>query len=286
MSPQTTCSTSIRQRISTSCQASTVLRSFIPSTVLTTMASSSTNSDVSGSDSKLPINSPFKQQSSPLLSSNTPIPIPPHPPGFRLGSPAAPIQLELYIDLQCPYSAAAFTTTLQLHDKQPSDVSVVYLPLVLPAHRQSYYMLKSSLAAALTTTSPTLTATHSAPTVSSTWIAYVAYLYAQVDRFSSSHHYINKTEEDLINHVSRCALDFHHHTEQHFDHYYQLIKGGQLEEWARQAVRLAGKRGVVATPTFFVNGSECVVVDSSTTVDRWEEIVRQLLENGKTMDTA
>ena len=141
-------------------------------------------------------------------------------------------------------------------------------------------MLKSSLAAALTTSSPTLAATTATPTTASTWIAYVSHLYSQVDRFSSAHHYINKTEEDLINHVSRTALEFHREEEERFDHYYQLIKGGALDEWAKQGTRLAGKRGVVSTPTFFVNGSECVVVDSGS-VEKWEEIVKQLLENGQ-----
>ena len=244
-------------------------------------SSSSVNGAASMSDQKPPISSPFRQQSSPLLSSNTPIAIPPHTPGFRLGSPAAQIQVEVFVDLQCPYSAKAFAYTLQLHQRHPNDVSFIYLPLVLPAHRQAYYMLKSSLAAALTTTSPTLTAASSAPTVSSTWIAYVGHLYTQVDRFSSRNHYMNKTEEDLLNHVSRCVLEFHHEDEPRFDQYYQLIKSEALDEWAKQSIRLAAKRGVVSTPTFFVNGSECVVVDSSST-DKWEEIIKQLLANGKT----
>ena len=246
------------------------------------MASSSANGSASGSnDSKPPqISAPFKQQSSPLLSSNTPINIPPRPPGFRLGSIAAPIQVELFVCLQCPYSAKAFAYTLQLHERHPNDLSFVYIPLVLPAHRQAYFMLKSSLAATLTTASPALTASQSAPTVSSTWIAYVQQLYAQVDRFSGSH-YINKTEEDLVNHVSRCVLEFHREVEDRFEQYYRLIRGDALDEWAKQSCRLAAKRGIVATPTFFVNGSECLVVDSSS-VDKFEEIVKQLLDEGAT----
>ena len=244
---------------------------------------SSPSPDTSASDPKRPINSPFKQQSTQLLSSNI-IPIPPRTPGFRLGSPAAQLQIECYIDLQCPYSAKAYTTMLQLHNRHPNDVSVVFLPLVLPAHRQAYYMLKSSLAASLTTASPTLTAATTAPTISSTWIGYVTQLYSQVDRFSSANHYINKTEEDLLNHVTRCVLDFHGQEEEHFDYYYQLIKGDALDEWAKQCTRLAAKRGIVSTPTFFLNGSECVVVDSAAT-EQWEVIVKQLVESGQEMGT-
>ena len=242
------------------------------------MASSSSTGG-SGGDSKTAISSPFKQQSSKLLSSNTPISIPPRAPGFRLGSPSAQLQMEVFIDLQCPFSAKAYAHTLKLHEKHAEQLSFVYVPLVLPAHRQAYYMLKSSLAAALTASSPALTASSTPASVHSTWIAYASQLYAQVDRFSSKDHYHNKTEEDLINHVSRCALEFHRDAEERFDHYYQLVKGDALDEWAKQHTRLAAKRGVVATPTFFVNGSECVVVDSSST-DKWDEIIKQLLENG------
>ena len=245
------------------------------------MASSSSSANGSASSAKPPISSPFRQQSSPLLSSNTPIPIPPRPPGFRLGSPAAPIQVEAFIDLQCPYSAKAFTYTVQLYDKHANELSIVYLPLVLPAHRQAYYMLKSSLAAALTASSPTVAASGASASVSSTWVSYVGHLYQQSDRFSSRQHYMNKTEEDLINHLSRCCIEYRAEPEERFEHYYQLIKGDGLDEWAKQHTRLAAKRGVVSTPAFFVNGSEVVVLDSSST-DKWEEIVKQLLESGKT----
>ena len=191
------------------------------------------------------------------LGGNVSVPIPSRPPGFRIGSPAAPVQIELFIDLQCPASAKAFPTALRVQAQHAEDVAVTFLPLVLPAHRQAFHMLRSSLCAASSASASRSPAPASASAtqrsfpstepLAATWVSYAAFLYAQVDRFRHSH-YHNKTEDDLVAHLARCVLEFYHDEEERYDAYYQTIDSDALDQWAKESCRIAGKR-VAVTPT-------------------------------------
>ena len=217
------------------------------------------------------------------LSSGLALPIPARFPGFRLGSPTAPVLVELFIDLQCPYSAKAYATLLAVHQRLPSSLCLQLIPLCLPTHRQAYHMLKSSLAAALRgaelASSPTPSAAASA-----TWAKYASFLYAQVDRFSHASHYENKTGGDLIDHCARCVVEFFKEEEDRFDVYHaQLSKGEELDGWAKESMRLATKRGVTTTPTSFVNGVQAALLDSSTSEDAWVDLIQTLEKQGGVM---
>ena len=179
------------------------------------------------------------------LSSGLALPFPARFPGFRLGSPSAPVQVEVYIDLQCPYSAKAFSTLLTVHSSNVSTVSFLFIPMCLPTHRQAFQMLKSSLAAAVRGAE-----LNPGPgAASAAWVKYVSFLYGQVDRFSSGGHYENKTGGDLVNHVSRCVLEFFKEEEERFDVYHALIEGEQLDAWAKEPMRLAAKRVTSPSPS-------------------------------------
>ena len=216
------------------------------------------------------------------LSSGLALPIPARFPGFRLGSPSAPILVEVFIDLQCPYSGKAFSTLLAVQQRLPSSFCLHFIPLCLPTHRQAYHMLKSSLAAALrgAELSPSPSPSVSA---SSTWARYAAFLYQQVDRFSHAGHYDNKTGGDLIDHCARCVVEFFKEEEERFDVYHAQISGEQLDAWAKEPMRLASKRGVTSTPTFFINSVQAALLDSSTTEDAWCNLIHTLEQQGGIM---
>jgi hypothetical protein len=207
------------------------------------MSTQPSNDTTSTSNFPSPPTAYPQQVSGASLSSGLALPIPARPPGFRLGLPSAPVQVEVFIDLQCPFSAKAYATLLTVHDHNPSSVSFNFIPLCLPSHRQAYFMLKSSLCAALRGAEVNVSPTSSrGEVVASTWIAYVSFLYAQVDRFSHRAHYKNKTGDDLIAHVSTCVKEFFKEDEDKFDQYYQTINGDTLDSWAKEAMRLATKR--------------------------------------------
>ena len=179
------------------------------------------------------------------LSSGLALPIPARFPGFRVGSPSAPVQVECYVDLQCPFSAKAFATLRAVCAANSADVSVLFVPMVLPTHRQAFFLLKSSLAAALRGAELSASAERSSTAgaaAASAWTDYASFIFAQVDRFSHASHYENKTGGDLINHVSRCVLESFKEDEERFDVYHALISGDQLDAWAKEPIRLAAKR--------------------------------------------
>ncbi len=62
------------------------------------------------------------------------VPIQGHP---VLGSPDAPVVVAMYGDLQCPFTGRALPLLIQLHEKYPQDVRVVWLDFPLAFHRMA-----------------------------------------------------------------------------------------------------------------------------------------------------
>ncbi|MBD1875204.1 thioredoxin domain-containing protein [Nodosilinea sp. FACHB-131] len=77
------------------------------------------------------------------------MPVPSRPSGFRLGSGEAPVQVEVFVDLECPFSKKAWPTVLAVADHYEGDcVGITAHPIVLCDHRQSWDLTKATVAIA------------------------------------------------------------------------------------------------------------------------------------------
>ncbi|ETW06777.1 hypothetical protein H310_02934, partial [Aphanomyces invadans] len=75
------------------------------------------------------------------------VPVPASPPGYTIGngSAEASVQLEVFVDLLCPYSKDAFGALKRLvHHASPSRFRLRVHPFPLPYHHQAYSVAQAS----------------------------------------------------------------------------------------------------------------------------------------------
>jgi len=191
-----------------------------------------------------------------------PTPVPAYPSGYRLGSGDAPLQIEAFIDLECPFSKKAWPTLLGLVNQEPSDRLAITAQLtVLADHRQSWDLTKAVTAVA-------------DPDPLQGW-KLISHLYQNQDRYSSTACEA-KTHQDVLALVATLIQEFDAALPTH-----ELVKdigdeSSAIASRAKTSIRYAISRGVWSTPTVFINGSEVPQLESSSTLSDWRAFLAEL----------
>eukprot|EP00343_Euplotes_focardii_P009828 CAMPEP_0205828938 /NCGR_PEP_ID=MMETSP0206-20130828/36537_1 /ASSEMBLY_ACC=CAM_ASM_000279 /TAXON_ID=36767 /ORGANISM="Euplotes focardii, Strain TN1" /LENGTH=237 /DNA_ID=CAMNT_0053131203 /DNA_START=2 /DNA_END=712 /DNA_ORIENTATION=+ len=194
------------------------------------------------------------------------VPIPKRQPGIVLGDRNAPVTLEFYMDFQCPFSNRAWPKILKLRDELPRDVCIVIIPCVIPAHRQSWHLLLAANAVA-----------EGDP---GTFIQFAEVLFDQQKEFLNASQ-CKKTEEDLKERLAELGSKFLLHKRDDFvskSHILERMAAPRSSTLSKRSTRLAAKRGVWSTPTFFLNGSEVTNLGSSSSTQDWVIKIKALLK--------
>lgn len=191
-----------------------------------------------------------------------PTPVPTYPSGYRLGSGDAPIQIEAFVDFECPFSKKAWPTLLALINQAPSDrLAITAQPTVLCDHRQSWDLTKTLTAVA-------------APHPLKAW-QFISHLFQNQERFNGAA-FETKTRQDLLALVETLIEEFDPALPSH-----DLVKdlgdeSSAIASRAKSSVRYAIIRGVWSTPTFLINGSEVPQLESSSTISDWNSFLDSL----------
>jgi len=193
------------------------------------------------------------------------IPIPARTPGWKIGSGDAPIQIEVFLDLQCLFSQKCFPTILNVLKKYSKEICAHFCPIVIYSHRQAWAMTKAALIVAEGNPNK--------------WVQFVSYLFENASDFKNDIHY-KKSEEDLNNLLVSHIVKFSKMDEKEIKEIANIkskIEGDSAYLAAKPPIRLAAKRGVWSTPTFFINGSEATTLSSSSDMKSWEKAIDELL---------
>lgn len=190
-----------------------------------------------------------------------PIPISRKPSGYFHGSRDAKVQIEAFIDIQCPHSKLAWPSLIALKDHYTKgEIGLAVHLITLSNHRQAWDVSKGIFALAGDN--------------DETFFTFASYLYArQADYYNGP--FRDKTHQDLLNLIADFAHDF-----SGFDREEMLkrIETGEVYTDARTPIRFASTKGVWATPTFFLNGSDLVgKFSEEPTLDEWRAVVDPLL---------
>ncbi|MGF1460313.1 MAG: DsbA family protein [Leptolyngbyaceae cyanobacterium] len=190
------------------------------------------------------------------------IPVPTRPSGYRLGSGEAQIQIDAFIDLECPFSKKAWPTMLALTNQEPNDrLAITTHPMVLCDHRQSWDLTKAVTAIA-------------GDDASTAW-KFISYLFKRQEEYHGAA-FDDKTRQDLLTWIRQCLGEFDATAVP--DAILQEIadEGSELASRAKVSVRHSISRGVWSTPTFFINGSVVPQLESSSTLDEWQDFLQSL----------
>lgn len=190
-----------------------------------------------------------------------PIPIPKRPSGYRSGQPDAPVQLEMFFDLECPFSKKGWQTIQQVASAYaPEQIYLILQPMTLGNHRQSWDATKAAIAVAGNDTNK--------------FINFVSYILERQAEFANEA-FKDKTQTDWHYLLADYAVDATSWSDK--DGFIQLLNSEEIYNQARIPARLAAVRGVWSTPTFFINGAEAANLSSQSSLEDWQKTINHLL---------
>jgi protein-disulfide isomerase len=188
------------------------------------------------------------------------IPIPRRPSGYSRGKADAPIQIEAFIDLQCPYSKKAWPTLLAVAAQYGQErIRLTIQPIVLAEHHQSWDVTKAAVAVATGR--------------ASRFLDFTEYLYAHQEEYTNAQ-FRDRTQKDLYALLARFAAEYAGETDT--GAFFRRLDSEEVEQATKIPLRLAATRGVWSTPTFFINGAEVPQLSSSSTLADWQAVLEPL----------
>jgi protein-disulfide isomerase len=187
-----------------------------------------------------------------------PIPIPTRPPGYAIGKAGAPLQIEMFLDIQCPFSKKAWPTMLEVAKHYGEFLHLTLYPMTLPNHRQSWDATKAAVAFADDNPEK--------------FIQFFSDLYDRQAQLSNDA-FRDKTHRDLYELLSQFAVDCGDWEAEQFK---QKLQSEAVYNATKVPLRIAFTRSVWSTPTFFINGAEAMQLSSSSTVQDWQKILDEL----------
>ncbi|MEM8832587.1 MAG: thioredoxin domain-containing protein [Cyanobacteria bacterium P01_G01_bin.19] len=190
-----------------------------------------------------------------------PIPIPQRPSGYRLGDSDAPVQIEMFFDLECPFSKKGWQTVLQVVEAYSAEqLYVILQPMTLGNHRQSWDATKAAIAVAGQDTNK--------------FIDFVNYI---LDRQSEFANEASKdtTQTQWHQTLAGYAVEATEWTDK--DKFIELLNSKEIYSQARIPARFAAVKGVWSTPTYFINGAEVTDLSSQSSLTDWQNKIDSLL---------
>jgi protein-disulfide isomerase len=191
-----------------------------------------------------------------------PIPIPKRPSGYVKGIASALLQIEAFVDIQCPYSKKAWPTLLAVADHYgPEKVQLRVQLLSMANHRQSWDVTKAIFAVA--------------GADSDLFFPLATFLYERQEQFFNGV-FKQRTELDLYDLIVRLLTEYGYQTDP--TEFIKRLESDDVYAAAKIPSRIAFSRGVWSTPTFFINGAEATQLSSSSSLEAWNNILDPLLK--------
>ena len=191
-----------------------------------------------------------------------PIPIPKRPSGYVKGAATALLQVEAFIDIQCPYSKKSWPTLLAVSDHYgPEKVQLRVQMLSMANHRQSWDVTKAIFAVA--------------GADSELFFPLATFLYQRQEQFFNGP-FKQRTQVDLYDLIVSLLTEYGYKADP--AEFIKRIESDEVFAAAKVPSRIAFSRGVWSTPTFFINGAEATTLGSSSTLEDWNKILDPLLK--------
>ncbi len=191
-----------------------------------------------------------------------PIPIPKRPSGYVRGASSALLQIEAFIDIQCPYSKKSWPTMLGVSDHYgPEKVQLRVQMLSMANHRQSWDVTKAIFAVA--------------DADSELFFPLATFLYQRQEQFFNGP-FAQRTQPDLYDLIVSLLTKYGYQTKR--AEFIKRLESDEVYGAAKVPSRIAFSRGVWSTPTFFINGAEATALGSSSTLEDWNKILDPLLK--------
>lgn len=190
------------------------------------------------------------------------IPIPHRASGFVMGAANANVTIDVFVDLQCPYSKQAWPTLMSLveHYKNQS-VSLRTHLITLSNHRQAWDMSLGLFAFAQGDVER--------------FYSFASFMYQNQEQFYNAE-FKHKTHNDLQQLVADLAQQ---HAQINREVFLKRMADEDIYILARTPIRYAATRAVWATPTMFVNNGAKLPVNHRSPLEHWIALIDPLLSD-------
>ena len=189
------------------------------------------------------------------------IPIPSRPSGYRIGNPGAPITVEMFLDLECPFSKRGWNNVQKVMAAYPSDqVCWVFQLMTLGNHRQSWDATRAVIAVA--------------GNDANKFVDFTSHIFSRQAEFANEA-WKDKTQTDFHNLLAEIAAESTEHKDA--EQFISLLTSKDVYAKARIPARYSTIRGVWSTPTFVINGAEATTLSSGSSLAEWKSVIDELL---------
>ncbi|MEO0768865.1 MAG: thioredoxin domain-containing protein [Cyanobacteria bacterium J06649_4] len=189
------------------------------------------------------------------------IPIPSRPSGYRIGSPTAPITVEMFLDLECPYSKRGWLHAQQVIEAySPEQVCWIFQLMTLGNHRQAWDATKAVIAVAGEDVKK--------------FVDFTSYVFSRQKEFANEA-WKDKTQTEFYQLLAEFAAEATDHKNN--KEFIALLTSEDVYAKARIPARFATMRSVWSTPTFFINGAEATTLSSGSSLTEWQSVIDSLL---------
>ena len=190
-----------------------------------------------------------------------PIPIPNRPSGYRLGDPDAKVHIEMFFDLECPFSKKGWQTILRVISAYSADrLYLILQPMTLGNHRQSWDATKAAIAVA--------------GEDANKFVDFVSYIFDRQTEFANEASK-DTTQTQWHHRLAEYAVDATEWSDK--DKFVELLNSKEIYARARIPARFAAVNSVWSTPTYFINGAEATDLSSQSSLEDWQEKINSLL---------
>ena len=180
--------------------------------------------------------------------------------GRFIGSLAAPVYVDLFLDTQCPYSAKTWPIVRQVAEHYgAANICFAVIMMVLSNHRQSWDV--------------TLGLFSLAGDDDERFMSLLDFFYTRQERYFNGA-FADRTHNDLKALVADFGHEFDGTSRERIA---ELMADNAVIATAKQPGRYAALRGVWSTPTIFINDSERGDLGSASALDNWRAIIDPLL---------
>ena len=189
------------------------------------------------------------------------IPIPARPSGYRLGKPDAPVQIEMFFDLECPFSKKGWQTLMDVRSAYSNgEIYLILQPMTLGNHRQSWDATRAAIAVA--------------GNDAEKFVSFVSYIFNRQSEFANEASK-DRTQTQWQGLLADYALDATKWSDR--DKFIELLNSKDIYSQARIPARFAAIKSVWSTPTYFINGAEATDLSSQSTLQDWQKQINSLL---------
>ena len=173
-------------------------------------------------------------------------------PGFRIGKGDDAVKLDLFFDLQCPYSKKAWDVIGEsVLGGWQDQFSIYFQPICLSHHRQSWDLARALSAIVSIDESR-------AP-------AFVNQIYSEHEQFYNAE-WRTRGQGEFLNHLATFSQKV---VDLPVNEFLERVESDENYSRSKKSIHYAAIKQVWSTPTFLFNDVPVGELDSSSSLDDW-----------------